>query len=108
MDIGTRLFRSALLALAGNRVVGKMAHRYGMKLGASRFVAGETADEALLQIRRLNAKGISATLDLLGESIRDLAEADRFKREYITLLERIHHDALDSNVSLKRPRWDWL
>ncbi|NTZ18361.1 proline dehydrogenase [Paenibacillus sp. JMULE4] len=101
MDIGTRLFRSALLALAGNRVVGKMAHRYGMKLGASRFVAGETADEALLQIRRLNAKGISATLDLLGESIRDLAEADRFKREYVTLLERIHHDALDSNVSLK-------
>lgn len=101
MDIGTKLFRSSLLTLAGNRAVEKMAHRYGMKLGASRFVAGETADEALLQIRRLNDKGIAATMDLLGEGIRDLAEADRFKREYVALLERIHLDALDSNVSLK-------
>ncbi|MBP1156171.1 MULTISPECIES: proline dehydrogenase family protein [unclassified Paenibacillus] len=101
MDIGTKLFRSTLLALAGNRAVEATAHRYGMKLGASRFVAGETADEALLQIRRLNDRGIAATLDVLGESIRDLSEADRFKREYIMLLERIHTEDLDSNVSLK-------
>lgn len=101
MDIGTKLFRSALLALAGNRAVEATAHRYGLKLGASRFVAGETADDALRQIRRLNDKGIAATLDVLGEGISDLAEADKFKREYMMLLERIHTEALDSNVSLK-------
>ena len=44
-------------------------------LVASRFVAGETTEDAIRVIRELNAKGICATLDHLGESVTDPAEA---------------------------------
>jgi proline dehydrogenase len=68
---------------------------------ASRFVAGETLDEALAVVAALNRKKISASLDLLGESVRNEAEARAAGREYITVLDRIHAQKLDTNVSVK-------
>ena len=68
---------------------------------ASRFVAGETLEQALEAVRGLNARGISATLDLLGESVTSPAEADATAQEYLTLLDRIHAEGLDANVSCK-------
>jgi proline dehydrogenase len=68
---------------------------------ANRFVAGETLDTALAAVRQLNARGITATLDLLGESVRNEAEARASGREYIRMLEEIDRRKLDSNVSLK-------
>jgi proline dehydrogenase len=68
---------------------------------ASRFVAGETLDEAVNAVRALNASGISASLDLLGESVTNEAEARAAGDEYLRILDRIRSDSLNCNVSLK-------
>jgi proline dehydrogenase len=101
MDIRTKMFRSALLAVAGNRAVESLALKYGLRLGAAQFVAGETLSEALDQAARLNCRGIRVTLDYLGENVKRLEEAEMFRDEYIRLLHRIRERKIDSNVSLK-------
>jgi len=68
---------------------------------ASRFVAGETIDDAIAAVRALNAKQISGTLDLLGESVTNAAEARATADHYLQLLDRIAAEGLDSNVSVK-------
>jgi proline dehydrogenase len=68
---------------------------------ASRFVAGETVDTAVEALRQLNAAGISATLDLLGEAVRSVAEAQAARDTYLEALDRIKRVGADSNVSLK-------
>jgi proline dehydrogenase len=68
---------------------------------ASRFVAGETVDTAVQALRELNAAGISATLDLLGEAVRSVAEARAARDTYLQALDRIKQVGADSNVSLK-------
>jgi proline dehydrogenase len=66
-----------------------------------RFVAGETLDEAAAAIRELNARGITATFDHLGEAIKNEDEAQFEVDTYERILDRIDRDKLDSNVSLK-------
>jgi len=68
---------------------------------ASRFVAGETIDEAMTAVRGLNARGITASLDLLGESVHREGEARATAQSYVDLLDRIKTQKLDANVSLK-------
>lgn len=68
---------------------------------ASRFVAGETVDTALAALRDLNAARISASLDLLGESVANAAEARAARDIYVQLLDRIHAAGADANVSVK-------
>lgn len=101
MDIGNRLFRSALLGLAGNRAARALSKRYGMKLGARRFVAGETMEEAIVQAKRLNAEGIAVTLDFLGESVSSLEEAKTSELGYLELLRTIEREGINGNISLK-------
>lgn len=101
MDLTMNIFRPAIMALAGNRLTEKFALRYGLKLGAGKFVAGETLEDAVEIIKQLNDKGISTTLDHLGEGIRQLSEASDYKEEYLRLVEGIYCGNLNSNVSLK-------
>jgi len=68
---------------------------------SSRYIAGETLDEALAVVSRLNAGGMMATLDVLGEFVSAPHEARRAGEEYRRLLHEIHDRGLDSNVSLK-------
>jgi len=68
---------------------------------ASRFVAGETIDEAMSTVRDLDASNLSASLDLLGESVLHAEEAQRACRTYLDLLERIHSAKANANVSVK-------
>lgn len=68
---------------------------------ASRFVAGETIDEAIAALRELNKSNLSASLDLLGESVLHAEEAQRACRTYLDLLERIHTAKANANVSVK-------
>jgi proline dehydrogenase len=68
---------------------------------ASRFVAGETVDTSVKALRELNAAGLSATLDLLGEAVRGVAEARAARDTYLQALDRIKQVGADSNVSLK-------
>jgi proline dehydrogenase len=68
---------------------------------ARRFVAGERAEEAVEQIRRLNTLGISATFDHLGENVHDPRQAALEAEVYTELLDLIEKHRLDANVSLK-------
>ncbi len=68
---------------------------------ARRFVAGDRIEEALEAVKKLNSKGIKATLDYLGEDCSQEADARRSCDEYISLLKKIAEARVDSNVSLK-------
>ncbi|MFN2602957.1 MAG: proline dehydrogenase family protein [Gemmatimonadaceae bacterium] len=68
---------------------------------ASRFVAGETLETALDAVAKLNARKITASLDLLGESVRNESESREAARQYIRILNRINEKKLDANVSVK-------
>ena len=68
---------------------------------ASRFVAGETIDEAITTLRDLNRSTLSASLDLLGESVLHADEARRACRTYLDLLDRIRAANANTNVSVK-------
>ena len=66
-----------------------------------RFVAGEQLSEAVNAIRALNARGITATFDHLGESVTSESEACDSAQSYFTILDRIQQTGIQSNVSLK-------
>lgn len=68
---------------------------------AARFIAGDTLDEALGAIRRLNALGLSATLDHLGENVTNTEEAIRATDDYILLMDTIRGPEFRANASLK-------
>jgi proline dehydrogenase len=68
---------------------------------AKRFVAGETIDSALDAVRALNAQGMTATLDFLGEDIADWTEAQRTRDVYLEMLAAIERSGVQSNVSVK-------
>ncbi|NNE08820.1 MAG: proline dehydrogenase [Gemmatimonadetes bacterium] len=72
-----------------------------VKKVSSRYIAGETLEEAVAVIKDLNAKGACATLDVLGEYIESLDQADRSVEAYIAALEAIRRHGLDSNISVK-------
>ncbi len=96
------MLRSALLYLSDQpKVFSFVRHNRMAKSLATRFVAGETLDMALEAVSRLNAKGITASLDLLGESVHNEAEARESARQYINILDRIKESRLDANVSVK-------
>ena len=95
------LLRAGILRAADDRHVRRFMSRYGMRLGASRFVAGETLDDCIVVLRRLAEQGLHANTTLLGESVRDRAEAEAVADEYGRILERLHAEQLPCNVALK-------
>jgi proline dehydrogenase len=96
------MLRSTLLYLSNQPRVFRFVRNNGFaKKFARRFVAGETLDDALSAVRTLNARGIAASLDLLGESVTNEREARAAESAYLTILDRIHEERLDANVSVK-------
>jgi proline dehydrogenase len=96
------MLRSAFLYLADQQQIFKFVRNNGLaKSFANRFVAGETVDTALAAVARLNARGITASLDLLGESVHNEAEANAAGEAYVAMLDRIHKQKADANVSVK-------
>jgi proline dehydrogenase len=96
------MLRSALLYLSDQRQIFKFVRNNRVaKSFANRFVAGETVDTALAAVARLNARGITASLDLLGESVHNEAEARVAGEAYISMIDRIHAQKADANVSVK-------
>jgi proline dehydrogenase len=68
---------------------------------ATRFVAGETLEQALDVVRRLHSEGITATLDHLGESVTTLEEAAAARDVCVRVLDALHAAGREANVSLK-------
>lgn len=96
------MLRAAFLWLSEQPRIFRFVRRNGLaRRFASRFVAGETADEAVAKLRELNAAGLSASLDLLGESVLHAEEARHARDIYLELLDRIHAAKADANVSVK-------
>jgi proline dehydrogenase len=96
------LTRSALIYLSRQEGLKEFAARFRpFKKLTTRFVAGETIDEAVAAIRELNAEGCSATFDHLNESVANVSEAEAEISEYLQILNRIDETAIDSNVSIK-------
>lgn len=93
--------RSVILAAADSPRLQRLVQKYGFRLGASRFVAGETLDEAVPVLRRLNESGLLTNTTLLGEGVREEAEAAAVVAGYRAVLDRIHAEALRTNVALK-------
>jgi proline dehydrogenase len=72
-----------------------------MRLGAARFVAGETLDECVPVLRRLNDAGLHANTTLLGEAIPDAGGAAAAVAAYEVILDRLAAEELRANVALK-------
>ena len=68
---------------------------------ADRYMAGETLEEAVAAVRRMNDRGVMATIDVLGEFIRAPEEAEATATEYERVLDAIAAERLDANVSVK-------
>jgi proline dehydrogenase len=93
--------RRGILAAADSPVMQRFVRRYGMRLGAARFVAGETLDEAVPVLRRLNAAGLATNTTLLGEHVSSAATTERVVAAYEEILRRIEAERLRTNVALK-------
>ncbi|WP_036652730.1 proline dehydrogenase family protein [Paenibacillus pini] len=95
------LFKVFFLRFARSRMANRWAKRYGLRLGASRFVAGETIEQAVEAVRLLNNSGRMATLDYLGEFVSSEAEVREAAAMCIRTLDAIHTADIQANLSLK-------
>ncbi|MFO0095740.1 MAG: proline dehydrogenase, partial [Gemmatimonadaceae bacterium] len=96
------MLRSSLLYLSRQQRIFDFVKNVGFaRQMASRFVAGETITTAIEAVARLNDHGITASLDLLGESVTSEAEARETGRQYLEILDRIAARKLHANVSVK-------
>ncbi len=94
-------FRKLILVATHNPLVAKLVDTYGMRLGASRFVAGESFDECMPKLRDLNLQGFKCNTTILGEAITDRSLANRVTDDYIAILDRIERDGLRCNLAVK-------
>jgi len=65
------------------------------------YISGETMADAMRVSKELNSQGMRVTLDVLGEFIKSLDEAEENKREYLDLIEETEKNGINGNYSLK-------
>src|SRR5271167_684200 len=96
------ILRSTFIALSQNPALRSFSESSAIgRRMSSRFVAGLEIDDALHAAETLNAHGISATLDSLGENVACADEARRHADIYHQLLDAIQRRGLNANVSIK-------
>lgn len=96
------MLRKSLLYLSHQPHIFRFVRNNGLaKRFASRFVAGETIASACDAVAELQVKGIAASLDQLGESVNNEAEARETTRQYLVLLDTMQQRGLEVNVSVK-------
>jgi len=101
---GARLefVRRLLLFLSGSKMLRRwMETSSAFRRLATRFVAGDTLDDALAVARRLCQEHIAVSLDCLGESVTTLEAAAAARDVYVRTLTAMHDAGLEGNVSLK-------
>lgn len=91
------------MSLLDRMIVGSVQAmpRWVVRRVASRYVAGETMEDAISVARKLMGEGCCATFDVLGEFVESEGEAEETLGQYLQLLERIESDGLDANISIK-------
>ncbi len=94
--------RQGLLWLSEQQGIFNFVRRNGFaRRFASRFVAGETIDSGIAAVRELAARGITASLDLLGESVTVEREAVAARDQYLDMVQRLAASGAEVNVSVK-------
>lgn len=94
--------RSVLLAASENRWLREQAPRvWFVRRTVSRFMPGETLEDALAAASRFKQKGMGTVFTYLGENITDPAEAERVTEHYQTVLECIGERGLETEISVK-------
>ncbi len=90
-------------SLAQITILKRLGSRYGMAPEgfARRFIAGESIDEAIPAVRRIEDQRLLVTLDYLGESVVTAEEADAATREYLRIIDAIVRSGIERNVSIK-------
>lgn len=95
------IIRDLFIQLSKNPLLNKTVHKYGIKLGAERVIAGTTISEVMDNIKKLNDQGISCTIAVLGEFISDQSEAIKATEQILEVIEAIHNHFVDAHISLK-------
>jgi proline dehydrogenase len=95
------VLRDFFIALSENQTLNSAAQKYGLKMGAQSVVAGTNIPDVIASIKELNAKGISATVDNLGEFVFEKSEATKAKEQILEVIEAIHTEGVDAHISLK-------
>lgn len=96
------MLRKTLLFLSDRDDIKNMLLKLPLaERAARRFVAGDRLSDALPVAKRLNGDGFRVTLDYLGESVSDRAEAERATEIYVRSLELIDESEAESTISLK-------
>ncbi|MBA2759729.1 MAG: proline dehydrogenase family protein [Chloroflexia bacterium] len=97
-----QFMRQAILAVADNRHVSGFFQANSMARGlVSRFVAGDTLDEAMTASRSIDAEGMAVTLDLLGENVDTEQQARNATGAYVEILNRMKAEGMSPNISIK-------
>jgi len=96
------MFRAFFIALSESRMLRSVAERsrIGRRM-SGRFVAGMSVEEALQATAATNARGMSVSVDNLGENVTNIDEARHSAQLYHEMLDAIAARKLDANVSLK-------
>src|SRR5438105_4324524 len=99
---GSRMLRAFLLYLSQAKWARNIVTKLGVARRVSqRFVAGETEADAVRVVRELNAKHITATCDVLGESVTNAEMARAAVDQYLRLMDCLAKEHLRTGVSLK-------
>jgi proline dehydrogenase len=96
------LLKGTLLYLANRRPVYRLIMRHDLLRGLSqRYVAGEELADGIVVAATLNTQGLQVSLDHLGESVTNAADAQRAVGAYLEALEAIAREQIEGNISLK-------
>lgn len=96
--------KAAFAVLASSSLLKRLASRYGMRRPnsfARRFIAGETAAEAIVAARQLERQGLTVTLDLLGEGVASTEDATTATRAYADVIAEVERAGVGRNLSIK-------
>ncbi|HZD16734.1 MAG TPA: proline dehydrogenase, partial [Actinomycetota bacterium] len=94
--------RSALLWASGNAAMRRLAPRvWFVRSALSRFMPGETLDDALEAAKAFGARGIPTTFTHLGENVTSEREAVEATEQYLRAIERVDALGLDAEMSVK-------
>lgn len=93
--------RDIFINLSNNEGLTTAAQKYGLKLGAQSVVAGTNLQEMIESVKKLNADGIEATIDHLGEFVFDEAIATQAKNDILEVIDAITEHHLNAHISVK-------
>lgn len=97
----SNLTRDFFYGLSKNKFLNESAKKWGLRMGADKFVAGIDLNGVTKTIKELNSHGISCTIDNLGEFVSDRNEATKAKNEILRTLDKINEENLDCHLSIK-------